>query len=173
MAQGRGGFELGTGLEATDYAAVARALGCHGERIERPEEVAPALDRALSSGLPAVIDARVAFVPHPGHASLRRGRQPLGERRELSQADGSPDSGMTARRCVPSPGSLSITSVPSTAATRSVRPLSPEPVVARAPPTPSSRTSTTSSPSSWATRTLAWLARAYLATFVSASATVK
>ena len=66
MAQGRGGFELGTGLEATDYAAVARALGCHGERIERPEEVAPALDRALSSGLPAVIDARVAFVPHPG-----------------------------------------------------------------------------------------------------------
>jgi len=66
MAQGRGGFELGTGLEATDYAAVARALGCHGERIERSEEVAPALDRALASGLPAVIDARVAFVPHPG-----------------------------------------------------------------------------------------------------------
>jgi thiamine pyrophosphate-dependent acetolactate synthase large subunit-like protein len=66
MAQGRGGFELGTALEATDYAAVARALGCHGERIERPEEVAPALDRALASALPAVIDARVAFVPHPG-----------------------------------------------------------------------------------------------------------
>ena len=66
MAQGRGGFELGTALGATDYAAVAQALGCHGERIERAEEVAPALDRALASALPAVIDARVAFVPHPG-----------------------------------------------------------------------------------------------------------
>jgi thiamine pyrophosphate-dependent acetolactate synthase large subunit-like protein len=66
MAQGMGSFELGTGLEGTDYAAVARALGCHGETVTRPEEVAPALDRALASGLPAVIDARVAFVPHPG-----------------------------------------------------------------------------------------------------------
>jgi acetolactate synthase-1/2/3 large subunit len=66
LGQSRGGFELGTDLEGTDYAAVARALGCHGERIERPEQVAPALERALASGLPAVIDARVAFVPHPG-----------------------------------------------------------------------------------------------------------
>jgi thiamine pyrophosphate-dependent acetolactate synthase large subunit-like protein len=66
FAQGHGGFELGTALEGTDYAAVARALGCHGERVERPEEVAPALERSLASGLPAVIDARVAFVPHPG-----------------------------------------------------------------------------------------------------------
>ncbi len=66
LAQDRGGFELGTALEGTDYAAVAQALGCHGEVVERPEEVAPALERALSSGLPAVIDARVAFVPHPG-----------------------------------------------------------------------------------------------------------
>jgi thiamine pyrophosphate-dependent acetolactate synthase large subunit-like protein len=66
LAQDRSGFELGTALEGSDYAAVARALGCHGERIDRPDQVAPALDRALSSGLPAVIDARVAFVPHPG-----------------------------------------------------------------------------------------------------------
>jgi acetolactate synthase-1/2/3 large subunit len=66
LAQGRGDFDLGTALEDTDYAAVARALGCHGERIDRPDEVAPALHRALASGLPAVIDARVAFVPHPG-----------------------------------------------------------------------------------------------------------
>jgi acetolactate synthase-1/2/3 large subunit len=66
FAQERGGFELGTELEGTDYAAVARALGCHGERVERPEEVAPALERSLASGLPAVVDAHVAFVPHPG-----------------------------------------------------------------------------------------------------------
>ena len=59
-------FELGTDLGGTDYAAIARAFGCHGEQIERVEEVAPALRRALDSGLPAVIDARVGFEPHPG-----------------------------------------------------------------------------------------------------------
>jgi thiamine pyrophosphate-dependent acetolactate synthase large subunit-like protein len=66
LGQSRSGFDLGTALDGADYAAVARGLGCHGERVERPDEVAPALDRALASGLPAVIDARVAFVPHPG-----------------------------------------------------------------------------------------------------------
>jgi acetolactate synthase-1/2/3 large subunit len=66
LGQSRGGFDLGTSLEGADYAAVARALGCHGEHVDRPDQVAAALDRALSCGLPAVIDARVAFVPHPG-----------------------------------------------------------------------------------------------------------
>jgi acetolactate synthase-1/2/3 large subunit len=66
LAQERSGFDLGTDLDGADYAAVARALGCHGERIDRPDQAAPALGRALDSGLPAVIDARVAFVPHPG-----------------------------------------------------------------------------------------------------------
>lgn len=58
-------FELGTGLDGCDYAAIARGFGCHGERVERPDQVAPALVRALASGLPAVLDCRVRFVPHP------------------------------------------------------------------------------------------------------------
>jgi acetolactate synthase-1/2/3 large subunit len=66
LGQGRQDFELGTDLSGTDYAAIANAFGCHGERIERIEDVRPALERALSSGLPAVIDARVSFVAHPG-----------------------------------------------------------------------------------------------------------
>ena len=66
LGQDHQDFELGTDLSGTDYAAIARAFGCHGERIEHPEEVAPALERALDSGLPAVIDARVGFEPHPG-----------------------------------------------------------------------------------------------------------
>ncbi|HEY1777196.1 MAG TPA: thiamine pyrophosphate-binding protein [Solirubrobacteraceae bacterium] len=66
LGQSRHDFELGTDLDGTDYAAIARAFGCHGERVERPEEVRPALERARDSGLPAVIDARVAFVAHPG-----------------------------------------------------------------------------------------------------------
>lgn len=59
------GFDLGTELSGTDYAAIARAFGCHGERIDRAGEIEPALQRAVQSGLPAVIDARVGFVPHP------------------------------------------------------------------------------------------------------------
>jgi acetolactate synthase-1/2/3 large subunit len=58
-------FELGTGLEETDYAAIARGFGCHGERIAHAPEVGPALRRALASGLPAVLDCRTRFVPHP------------------------------------------------------------------------------------------------------------
>jgi len=65
FGQERGGFELDTTLDGTDYAAVARAFGCHGERVTDLAEVAPALDRALASGLPAVVDVETRFVPHP------------------------------------------------------------------------------------------------------------
>jgi thiamine pyrophosphate-dependent acetolactate synthase large subunit-like protein len=58
-------FEFGTALEGTDYAAIARGFGCHGERVEEPGQVAPAMARALASGLPAVLDCRTRFVPHP------------------------------------------------------------------------------------------------------------
>jgi acetolactate synthase-1/2/3 large subunit len=39
-----------------DLAAFARLLGAHGERVERDEDLVPAIERALASGLPAVID---------------------------------------------------------------------------------------------------------------------
>jgi thiamine pyrophosphate-dependent acetolactate synthase large subunit-like protein len=65
-SQKRLGFELATELSGTDYAAIARGFGAHGERVESVEEVGPALERALAVGGPAVIDARVRFVPHPG-----------------------------------------------------------------------------------------------------------
>ncbi|MGB3069878.1 MAG: thiamine pyrophosphate-binding protein [Ottowia sp.] len=58
-------FELGTSLEGSDYAAIARGFGCHGERVDALEAVAPAVRRAFASGLPAVIDCRTRFVPHP------------------------------------------------------------------------------------------------------------
>ena len=58
-------FEYGTGLEDTDYAAIARGFGCHGETVTRAQDLAPALQRALASGLPAVIDCRTRFLPHP------------------------------------------------------------------------------------------------------------
>jgi acetolactate synthase-1/2/3 large subunit len=59
------GFEFATGLEETDYAAIARGFGCFGEVVTRADDVAPAMVRAFASGLPAVLDCRTRFVPHP------------------------------------------------------------------------------------------------------------
>jgi thiamine pyrophosphate-dependent acetolactate synthase large subunit-like protein len=50
-----GGRVVGTTLRHSDYAAMARALGAHGERVERPEHLAAALERALQHA-PAVVD---------------------------------------------------------------------------------------------------------------------
>jgi acyl-CoA reductase-like NAD-dependent aldehyde dehydrogenase/thiamine pyrophosphate-dependent acetolactate synthase large subunit-like protein len=58
-------FEYGTALEDTDYAAIARGFGCHGEVVTRAGDVAAALQRAIASGLPAVLDCRTKFLPHP------------------------------------------------------------------------------------------------------------
>ena len=59
------GFELGTALEGTDYAAIARGFGCHGEGLDDAAQIPSAIERARASGLPAVIDCRTRFVPHP------------------------------------------------------------------------------------------------------------
>ena len=50
-----GGRVVGTTLRHSDYAAMAIALGAHGERVTDPAELAGALDRALANA-PAVID---------------------------------------------------------------------------------------------------------------------
>ena len=38
------------------YERMAEALGGHGERVERPEDIGPALDRAAASGVPALVN---------------------------------------------------------------------------------------------------------------------
>jgi acetolactate synthase-1/2/3 large subunit len=77
QSQKRLGFELGTRLEGTDYVAIARGFGAHGEHVVALEEVGGALERALAAGGPAVIDARVRFDPHPGMPRFgAMGRQP-------------------------------------------------------------------------------------------------
>jgi acetolactate synthase-1/2/3 large subunit len=44
-----------TALRNPDFAAYARAFGGHGERVERTDDFAPALDRAFASGRPAIL----------------------------------------------------------------------------------------------------------------------
>ncbi|MGB7950074.1 MAG: thiamine pyrophosphate-binding protein [Candidatus Binatia bacterium] len=55
------GHEIGISLRG-DYAAVARALGAYGERVEQPRDLRPALGRALA---------------HPGPSLLEIGVKPL------------------------------------------------------------------------------------------------
>jgi acetolactate synthase I/II/III large subunit len=50
-----GGRVVGTLLAHSDYAAMARAFGAHGERVEKPEDLSGAIDRALANA-PAVVD---------------------------------------------------------------------------------------------------------------------
>ena len=50
-----GGRVVGTTLENSDYAALARSLGAHGERVESAGDLAGALARAIETA-PAVVD---------------------------------------------------------------------------------------------------------------------
>ncbi|MCL4798571.1 MAG: thiamine pyrophosphate-binding protein [Burkholderiales bacterium] len=46
-----------------DFVALARAYGADGLRVERPEQIGPALERAIESNMPFVIDAVVTPQP--------------------------------------------------------------------------------------------------------------
>jgi len=64
----------GTELKNPDFAAYARAFGGHGETVERTAEFAPAFQRALASGKPAVIELRIdpeAITPSATLSGLR------------------------------------------------------------------------------------------------------
>jgi acetolactate synthase-1/2/3 large subunit len=52
------GKVVGTRLQVSDYAAMARAFGMHGVRVDKAEELGAAIDEALQN-LPALIDVRV------------------------------------------------------------------------------------------------------------------
>jgi acetolactate synthase-1/2/3 large subunit len=47
---------VGTDLVNPDFVAMAQSIGAHAERVHRTEEFAPALDRALAAGRPALIE---------------------------------------------------------------------------------------------------------------------
>ena len=45
-----------TRLAPTRYDLAAAGFGCHGEFVERPDELVPALERALTCGRPACVN---------------------------------------------------------------------------------------------------------------------
>ncbi len=66
----------GTDLANPDFAAFAGSFGCFGETVERTGDVEPAFERAVASGLPAVVTLRVdpeAISPRWTISELREG----------------------------------------------------------------------------------------------------
>ena len=55
----------GCDLLETRYDLVVSALGGHGELVERVEDLAPALERALASNLPACVNVMIESHPAP------------------------------------------------------------------------------------------------------------
>jgi thiamine pyrophosphate-dependent acetolactate synthase large subunit-like protein len=54
-----GGRFFAVDYNDVDFGALARGFGAHGERVLDPSGLAPALKRAIESGLPAVIDVPI------------------------------------------------------------------------------------------------------------------
>jgi thiamine pyrophosphate-dependent acetolactate synthase large subunit-like protein len=46
-----------------DFAAVARAMGCHAVRVTQPAELEGAIREALAAGVPAVVDVVTSEEP--------------------------------------------------------------------------------------------------------------
>ncbi|MEJ2294933.1 MAG: thiamine pyrophosphate-dependent enzyme, partial [Candidatus Lokiarchaeota archaeon] len=48
-------------LPKTNYAEIAKSFGCYAEKVDKPEEIAHAIKRAIDSKKPSVIDVDVAY----------------------------------------------------------------------------------------------------------------
>jgi acetolactate synthase-1/2/3 large subunit len=61
-------------LNSPDFAALARAYGGHGESVSRTEEFAPAFERAVASGKPALVHVKIdreAITPSMSLSAIR------------------------------------------------------------------------------------------------------
>ena len=68
---------FGTDLQNPDFAELARVVGLHGERVEQPDDIHPAIERAFAHDGPALID----FVTDPRALALP-------PKTDLSQVEG-------------------------------------------------------------------------------------
>lgn len=56
---------VGTQLSDVRWDRMAEAMGAHGEYVETPEDLAPALRRAFDAGIPACVNVRMDSIPSP------------------------------------------------------------------------------------------------------------
>ncbi len=66
------GYSVAADLRpGTRYDQVAEALGCHGELVSTPADLRPALERALASGAPALVNVLTdPTVAYPRRSNL-------------------------------------------------------------------------------------------------------
>jgi acetolactate synthase-1/2/3 large subunit len=78
VRHGQGERPIASGFGSFDYAAIARAMGCHAARVTEPSDLPRALDSALKAGVPSVVDVvtsgRITFRDVTSH--LMQPRQP-------------------------------------------------------------------------------------------------
>ena len=55
------GGKIGRDLGYTHYEKMMDAFGGHGEYVERPGEIRPALERAFASGKPAIVNVKTDY----------------------------------------------------------------------------------------------------------------
>ena len=58
-----------------DFAALAQAYGAFGETVRRSEDFAPAFERALAAGCPALLELQIdpeVITPHQTLSEIRR-----------------------------------------------------------------------------------------------------
>jgi acetolactate synthase-1/2/3 large subunit len=80
---------LGTALSNPDFAALARAFGAYAETVEDTAAFAPAFERAVAAGRPALIEVRVdpeALTPNQSLSQIRDAAMDAGRAALLSPA---------------------------------------------------------------------------------------
>ena len=60
--------EIATRLSPSRYERIADVFGCRGEQVERPDELGPALERALAADEPSIVNVMLDPDAMAGHA---------------------------------------------------------------------------------------------------------
>ena len=63
VKHGQGNRTIASTFADMDFAAIARAMGCRGIRVDRADGIGPALREALDSTAPTVVDVVTSFRP--------------------------------------------------------------------------------------------------------------
>ena len=74
------GRTVASDLLPTRYDRIVEAMGGHGEHVERCEDLAPAIERAIASGRPALVNVQMKRAPSPlalSHIENKKRRLPV------------------------------------------------------------------------------------------------
>jgi Thiamine pyrophosphate-requiring enzymes [acetolactate synthase, pyruvate dehydrogenase (cytochrome), glyoxylate carboligase, phosphonopyruvate decarboxylase] len=61
VKHGQGNRTISSTFADMNFAEIVEKMGCKGIRVENPADIRPALDEALSAGVPTVVDVVTAF----------------------------------------------------------------------------------------------------------------